>query len=342
MRLTAQPKSSKQQDLLFLPFFEDLIDYDCAECGSRCCESGIITATVREAKILIKEFPFMNYFLLGKKKDRSEFNKYPRCWFLEPSGICEIQRKYGYSNKPFICRLHPFYVAKCGEVYVVTPIGCYRLRAKNKDERRFFSSTALLGNAIEAIKCDFISEDLGWSHDKLEMERTILSESRKYLSASNYIDFAAVQIGAATGNEKIPEIRAELRDAVELWVEFLGLKDFSQGNATLTYEMTVLTSLLRATSLPLRTMEGNRIPVALMALYLYVNIFSRSKDVERYLTTYQYILADIPVGLTYLKREDLKIKPLSLEKKLNYIRTLRLLHAKNYEKKPNSTTPPKS
>jgi Fe-S-cluster containining protein len=324
---------------LYIPFFEDLIDFDCVECGMRCCESGLIAATKKEAEILVREYPFMNFFLNKKEYRRLNFEKYPRCWFLEKNGLCEIQRKYGYSLKPFICRLHPFYVAKCGESYIVTPSGCDRLRAARKGRESSVSQAALLNNAEEAISCGFVREELEWSREKLDLEKIILRKSMEYLEASNYADFAAVQVSLAQKQNDLSEIRSRIRDAVELWTKFLGIEGLKLENATINFELTALTSILRATSGPLLKMEESRIPLALTALFVYMNLFSRSDGAERYLATYKLLLGDIPVALTYLTREDLRHKHLPLDKKLFYVRALRQVYTKQFDRKPIKAMP---
>jgi hypothetical protein len=103
-------------------------------------------------------------------------------------------------------------------------------------------------------------------------------------------------------------------------------------NETLTYELTAITSLLRVSDYGLRNMEGDRIPLALLALYLYMILFSNGRNVKRYVRTYESVLSDIPLGLAYLTKEDLRIKNQPLEKKLRYVRTLRQMYTPGFTK----------
>jgi len=297
-----------------------------------------------EKRILLQEYPFIKFFFAGEENNRYTFHKHPQCWFLENNGLCEIQRKHGYSIKPFICRLHPFYIARCGDEYVVIPSGCEALRVTKRGKQSNISHESVLANAEEAIGCGFINtvaEGINWSPERLDLERKVLKESREFLDHVSYIDFAAFQASVATGNKNLSGIRTRLNETVDLWKSLLGIQDLEIENETLTYELTAITSLLRVSDYGLRNMEGDRIPVALLALYLYMILFSNGRNVKRYVRTYESVLSDIPLGLAYLTKEDLRVKNQSLEKKLRYVRTLRQIHAPGFLKtlKRKSQTP---
>jgi len=324
---------------IFVPFSDGLLDYDCGECGAGCCQLGIIVANEDERKILLQEHPFIEFFSIREEKKRYSFLKYTRCWFLENSRSCEIQRKYGYSLKPIICRLHPFYVARCLDEFVVVASGCPMLSVIKRGGKTDISHALVLRNAQEAIDCDFVNEEISWSPERMGLERKVFEESSKFLSQENYVDFAAFQIAAATGNDEIPGIRTQLNATVNLWKSFLGIEDLEIENTALTYELTAITSLLRASDQHLRDMETHRIPVALSALYLWMILFSGSRRVKRFIATYEAALADIALGLTHLTEKDLRIKDQCLDNKLRYVRTLGQVYSPSFRKSAKAKGP---
>lgn len=317
---------------IFVPFHDGLLDYDCRECGEGCCQSGNIVANEGEKRILLQEYPFIKFFFAGEENNRYTFHKHQQCWFLESNGFCEIQRKHGYSIKPFICRLHPFYIARCGDEYVVIPSGCEALRVTKRGKQSNISHESVLANAEEAIGCGFIRKGIDWSAERLDLERKVLKEAREFLDHVSYIDFAAFQTAAATGNKNLSGIRTQLNETVDLWKSLLGIQDLEMENETLTYELTAITSLLRVSDYGLRNMEGDRIPLALLALYLYMILYAKGGGGKRFASTYQSVLGDIPLGLAYFAEGDLRSKKQSLEKKLLYLRALRQIHAPGFLK----------
>lgn len=188
------------------------------------------------------------------------------------------------------------------------------------------SHKKILKNAQEAIDTDCILKEIDWPKRSLNLERKILEDSKMFLGNSSYLDFSAYQMSIATEDEDTAKIKSELLEFVELWKSFLEIDKLNMENKRLTYELTAITSLLRAGSFELRQMEEKKIPLALLALYFYMILFSKERKIKTYVETYKQILSDISLGLLYLKKDNLNIKNRSLEGKLSYLRLLQKLH----------------
>ena len=89
--------------------------FDCNQCG-RCCKQWIITLSIDDAK-RIRNLGFKpDYFAepdasLGNIKFRM---KNGSCIFLKKDNSCLIHTKYGYKNKPEVCKHFPYNEMVCG------------------------------------------------------------------------------------------------------------------------------------------------------------------------------------------------------------------------------------
>jgi Fe-S-cluster containining protein len=326
---------------IYIPFLDGILDYNCRECGYFCCQSGDIIATPKEKNILLREFPALGFFYREEKNNKTTFKKFPRCWFLRTDGSCLIHRKFGYAAKPFICRLHPFYVARCAGEYAVIPFGCRTLKVTKRGQRSHVVHSAIIKNAREAAACGHIRGEMDWTPERLALERNILKESEGFLKCSDYAEFGAFQLSRSTGSRNIGEVRRRLAGSLGLWKRFLGIEDLSIESGSLTYELTALTPLLRATSPNLLEMRVEQIPFALLALYLYMVLYSRS-GAARFADTYALVLGDLACGLARLNDEDLKMRGWPLEKRLRYVRILGQLYDHRPVKKGEKKRPPGS
>lgn len=323
----------KNRRKIFVPFIDGILKYDCRECGYGCCQSGFIVMNAKEKRILLQDHPSLRYFYVRKTKKTYVLRKYPRCWFLENSGLCYVQKKYGYSSKPFICRLHPFYIVRCESEYVVVPRTCSTLHAGRGNKNKDTSHKHILKNAQEAVNLNVLSGEINWSGKRLELEKKILEESKHFLNNSSYLDFSVYQISIATEGEDMAKITSELLEFVELWKSFLEINELNMENKSLTYELTAITSLVRVESFELRQMEVKKVPLALLALYFYTVLFSKDRKVKTCVGTYKGILNNISLGLSYLKKDDLNIKSRSIEDKIDYLRLLQKIHVSKLMRK---------
>ena len=322
--------------MIFVPFHEGWLDYDCQECGAGCCcEPGFIVATEQETHILIQEHPFIKYFAKSEQRTTTHtfFRPTPYCWFLEHSGLCTIEQMNGYSLKPFICRLHPFYVARCGNDNIVIPSGCPRLRVTTSGQNSHIIHESVLTNAQEAIDIGHFNENINWSPDRLDIERAVLEESMTLSDSVNYLDYAARQMALVAPDRSPTDIQTQLSNAINLWKAFLGIENLDLDNWDLTRELTTMTSLLRVSHHTLRNMPVNKIPLALLALYVYMVLFSHGRKMRRFVGTYESVLSDVPLGLVNLTDADLRFRNQPLEKRLHCVRTLRELHSPGFRKK---------
>jgi Fe-S-cluster containining protein len=312
--------------MLFIPFLDGLVDFDCAPCGGRCCQGGFIAASDHERAILLQEHPTIRFFSTGEENALFRYRKYPACWFLQGDGRCEIHGKHGYGAKPFVCRLHPFYVARCAADHVVVPSGCDRLRAIRRGTPTHVLVESVRTNAEESIGRGFFLEELGWSSGRVALERAIVNDSVRFLADEDYLGFASSQLAATVPGTSVDQAREELDDVRRAWMTALGVDDLETRHPAVSYELIALTSILRAGHRGLRSLDTSRIPVALLALHLYMVLYSQGRDVERRLATYRAVLDDVPLGLAHAGRAALKLKDLPLEKRLEHLRLLRKVH----------------
>ena len=309
---------------IFIPFIEGLLSYDCRECGWSCCQSGNLIMNIKERKRMLQNHPSLKYFFTRETSKTYGVRKYPRCWFLENSGLCHIQKEFGYAYKPFICRLHPFYIARCKDEYFVLPEICSTLYVDSG--AKVIRHKQILENAKEAIDYGNIHEVIDWPKRRLNLEKKILGDSKKFLNKSNYLDFAAYQIQVTTKNPDLVGIKSKLLEYMKLWKSFLEADELNLQNKRLTYELTAITPLLRLESVQLRYMPPDKVPLALLALYFYMLLFTQIRKPKIYAQTYIQMSNDISSGLIFLEKDDLRIKDMPLEEKISYLRRLQLLN----------------
>ena len=322
----------KNKEKLFIPFIDGILNYNCRECNGLCCsQSGFIIMNAKEKKMLLQKYPYLRYFFTQETKKMYWISRHSACWFLESDGLCYIEKKYGYSSKPFICRLDPFYIAKCADEYVVITKECPKLYVDGGNKN--VSHKRILKNAQEAIDNDCILEKIPWSGRRLNLEKKILQGSKMFLDSSSYLDFSAYQISITTKNKNIAGIKLELLESVELWKSFFNIDDLNIDDKILTYELTAITSVIRTGSIDLRRMKEDKVPLALLALYFYMILFSKTRKVKTYVKIYKKILSDISLGLLYLRKDDLNIKSRSIEAKLSHLHLLQKLHMRKLMRK---------
>ena len=311
----------RRKNKIFIPFLEGTLTHNCQECGYDCCATGSLIMNAGEQRKLLREYPSLRYFFFRKIGEKYTVRKSGRCWFLKNNGLCHIQEKYGYSSKPFICRIHPFYVSKCGDEYIVDPQLCAGLQVKQG--RSSISHEQILERAQEAVDLDFTLREIDWSGKRLKLEKGILEGSKHFLANSNYLEFAAYQIAVATGKRGSERIKRELANRLDLWKSFLSVEGLEIDAKELNRELTAITSLLRLRSAELTCMEESMIPEVLLALYLYMILFLKTRKVRMYVTTYQVILEEFAIGLARLGKKDLSFKKKSMEERVHYLHILR-------------------
>ena len=283
---------------VFIPFADGLLNYDCNECGRDCCQEGAIIMNSGEKVSLLKEFPHLKHFLTKDTGKVYRVSKYQKCWFLEADGSCHIHNKYGHSSKPLGCRMHPFFVVRCHDEYIVLVDDCPVIHASKGSPS--VTHDRILKDIYQAISNDYVTDKIDWPASRLNLEKRILADAKMYLKSTNYLDFSAHQISLTTENKDINNIRTKLSESVELWKSFLKIDDLDLENQDLTYELTVLTSLLRVESLRLRRMEARQVPQTLLALYVYMILFSNNMPLKkRYINTFVEMLDDLPPELLY-------------------------------------------
>jgi len=315
--------ATKNKKKIFIPFLDGLLSYDCAKCAYSCCRSGNLIIDFKK-NVLLERNPYLRYFFASKKRSFYRTKRYGRCWFLKENGLCGIQTKCGYSAKPFICKLHPFYPLKCCDEYIVVIEDCFALYAGQGNSS--INHKCILSNSQKAIAYNHVLDKIDWPKERLELEKEILEASRDFLHDSNYLNFAARQLLMTTKNKDINKIKSDLLKTVDLWKTFLKVNDLNMENKKITYELVVCTSLLRTWSI-LNRMKLSMVPVALLGLYFYMMLFARVHDSEvYYYSTFTELLHDISAGLLFLKKEDLSLRNASIEDRISCLRLLQSLN----------------
>jgi len=323
-------QKAENETTIFIPFIEGNLNCECRTCNYNCCRKGGIALNIEEKEILFKRSPFLKYGFLerGKRKNEYILCRYSTCYLLESNGLCSYQKKYGYFSKPFTCRIHPFYVNKCQDGYVVIPQGCRNLCVDKKNNSKDSSYRRVLKNAYEAIDNNDNITSINLPTGRLNLEKDILAGLKEFINRSNYLDFSAYQVRLTGKNANMANIKSKLMESVKLWKTFLSIDDLNVNNKLLTYELTVITPILRLKNSYLRCMQTNKVPLALLALYFCMILLSKDRKTKAHMETYEQILSDIALGLLHLKKDDLSIKNRSIEDKINYLHKLRNLYIK--------------
>ena len=85
------------------------LSYDCVGCAECCKGLGIgLDAAGGQVARLVEAYPELTAFLRKRGSTWTAFNPRGRCWFLDPEGLCRIEREHGRAVKPASCRLFPF------------------------------------------------------------------------------------------------------------------------------------------------------------------------------------------------------------------------------------------
>lgn len=104
---------SSEQPILYLPFVDGAIGYDCITCQAGCCRSGRLGVLPSETLYLLGKYPKLATFGELAPSLNNNLITYiksePHCWFLQPDHRCEIEVHDGRERKPLICRSHPVY-----------------------------------------------------------------------------------------------------------------------------------------------------------------------------------------------------------------------------------------
>ena len=113
--------------MLYIPFIDGRIGYDCRACGSKCCRGGNLLASDAERLTIGRAHPRLALFAGDPVGGMGTYGKLdPRCWFLAPSGMCGLEQTLGRSAKPLNCRAHPIYFARQAEIAIVALApGCH-------------------------------------------------------------------------------------------------------------------------------------------------------------------------------------------------------------------------
>ncbi|OIP37346.1 MAG: hypothetical protein AUK47_13690 [Deltaproteobacteria bacterium CG2_30_63_29] len=83
--------------------------YQCEGCLVCCKGLGIgVDSQSGELRRLVEHYPGLMGFSRLQQQTWTFTNPRGGCWFLEPTGLCKVEREHGRSCKPAACRLFPF------------------------------------------------------------------------------------------------------------------------------------------------------------------------------------------------------------------------------------------
>jgi len=262
----------------FIPFVPGVFKLLCKGCGGQCCwEGGVLTR--EEYALLSKQFPSLKYFVITDEKYRAK-DRHPlamhalgNCWLLDQNGMCSLHRKQknGRSIKPILCRTFPYMVEKCHDTYIVTIGGCFKSSVIARPPSSF-KSKAKAREMLGQIRC-FLSYKCAWHKDgvvswskkRLEIEKKTFEESKHFFNREDYTDFVMRQLQIAFGETDLSRIEPLVSQKLRFYKKFLDIGHISLRNKKISYEMTVLTSLLR---LYMDKVNEKIAPLVLLATYI--------------------------------------------------------------------------
>ncbi len=111
-----------EQTVIYFPFSDNALAYNCVECGGRCCKGFPFHATATELVQLGKCNPGIEVF--ARERDGNvELTSLPGgCFFLSEDNLCSVEAKLGKENKPYVCRTFPLNRYHwSGPVLIVSP-----------------------------------------------------------------------------------------------------------------------------------------------------------------------------------------------------------------------------
>jgi len=255
-----------------------------------------------ERRTVLRQHPRLALFAGVPPKGHHFYSKLdPRCWFLEPSGLCNVEQTLGRAAKPLICRSHPIYFARYGEVTVATLApGCYWVRDEApqcgslvtwRDVEAF---SVELGSVVDAL-----TKPSPWPDDVLAhylgAEAAIRDASPRFTGVMDYLSWQGAYSTAfqeANGSAGEPsaaavdEARAQMSALERAIGAVLGVElDGCPATPELDRVFLDFGSLLRLAALGLAPMFGQpgpklksiadvhaTMPSLMLALYVYARI----------------------------------------------------------------------
>ncbi len=311
-----------ESEEILVPFRDGDLDFDCRSCRAGCCRSGNLILGPGEDRELIGRYPGLRFFHDSRAGAAHHLKKYRSCWFLEDGENCAIQKSLGYAAKPFICRLHPFYVHPRPGGFVVLPDRhCPVFAAGGSGAVR---GDLLLENAREAVRLGAVRADLGLSGDRWDLESRVYAASADFRNERDYLGFAAAQ--AALAESGRIGLASALRRKLEIWHSFLDLEKAPPEDPETARGLAVWTPVLRLGHPLLRDMDGREVPAALLALGLYLRLFFGVRGGAPgplHLQTCHDLLGDYAIGLALVnEKTGAAFKGRPLEDRIAHLRAL--------------------
>lgn len=219
----------REEDLYFA-FPDGALDYDCVECGAKCCRGHDYSLRAGdELLIQLQRRPNLRVFVESAVTARPNTyvvrNFSPACFFLDGDGRCNVHRIHGPESKPETCRLFPFnQFLRVGPGLVIMPhAGLCPLRVVQAGASSHRSSHALLAKEMSrsGISTE-VPQAITLDPDPMitiQRERQMLHLVNDYARARRYREFFAAQVRVQGGPP--PEPGSEER-VLELICALLG------------------------------------------------------------------------------------------------------------------------
>jgi Fe-S-cluster containining protein len=250
---------------ILFPFLSGILTYECSTCEAPCCKGAplaigksfelvtIQTAQPRASLFAVPSFHGSNMLALQTPAER--------CWFLDKKRRCRLEKVLGRESKPAGCRLFPFVkLRSAGEHIVVLPDFTCPLTvagAPTSQSKTSHDELALEMHHTQVPKSGHpelpAPRDLKWG-DAAVLERRIVEEGARHLSAQSYLTYAELQhvlALSALGVQERPDKLARVEGAAR---RFVGVPEPLSARAV--HELVALTGVLRmqASGLPRREM----------------------------------------------------------------------------------------
>lgn len=90
-------------------FPDATFSYECRGCSACCKGLGIgMDEAAGEVEAMLGRYPEVLAFVRQRGGAWTAANPRGGCWFLDPEGLCRVEREHGRAQKPAACRLFPF------------------------------------------------------------------------------------------------------------------------------------------------------------------------------------------------------------------------------------------
>lgn len=108
------------EDRVFFTFRDGGFEYDCVECGARCCRGyGFAFRSAQQLQDVLRQRPALRFFVEPGDDKALVRNCPPSCFYLSSQQLCSLHSSSGREAKPDTCKLFPFNDFRVVENYLI-------------------------------------------------------------------------------------------------------------------------------------------------------------------------------------------------------------------------------